>query len=299
MAMPQATLEQMFILPADLLVLHEARLKALHAPRQEEALKALAALNPTDAQSVHATALALRPWKKGPFEFLDTRIDAEWDCRRKWQRLEKHLPDLSDKLVLDVGCGNGWYMNQLRQAGAQQVVGFDPGQMNYLQWTFTQKIKPDPAQALYLLGVEELPALKKTFDVIFHMGVLYHHRDPVMQLIDLRESLAPGGTLFLETIGVPGAQTTLYFPSDRYAGMPNVWFLPTLNALTTMLARARFTDIKVLSTHWDGVEEQRPTDWGPGPSYAGALDPSDARKTIEGHPAPERFLVSARSKGLQ
>jgi tRNA (mo5U34)-methyltransferase len=47
------------------------------------------------------------------------------------------------------------------------------------------------------------------------------------------------------------------------------------------------------------VEEQRPTDWGPGPSYAGALDPSDARKTIEGHPAPERFLVSARSKGLQ
>ena len=285
-------------LPSDLLSLHQERLKQLDAPKWQRQRQALAELAPEDPVSIKACAQALLPWKKGPFELPGVSIDAEWDCHQKWQRLSAHLPDLADKKVLDVGTGNGWYLQRLREHGATRVVGFDPGPLNYLQWSFLQRVRPDVHQQLYLLGNEELPRLAKTFDVILHMGVLYHHRDPMRQLIDLREALVPGGELFLETIGVPGAGLTCYLPTDRYAGMPNVWFLPTLNCLTTMLERARFTDVKVLASHWGGTGEQRPTLWSEGPSYIGALDPSDASRTIEGHPAPERFLLRARSKAL-
>mgnify|MGYP003387172939 CR=1 FL=1 len=286
-------------LPVNLQAIHEERLRTLRAPKHLEAFNSLQGMDPKNADSVWTSARALMPWKKGPFSFQGLELDGEWDCRQKWTRLSPHLGDLEGKRVLDLGCNNGWYMHQLRRAGAKEVIGFDPMPLNLLQWQWAQKISYDEAQEFYLLGVEDLPSLPASFDAILSFGVLYHHRSPLQQLIDLRESLTPGGTLFLETIGVPGSENTLLLPPDRYANMPNVWFLPTLSALVTMLERTRFTNIKVLSTTWGGVKEQRATEWTTGPSYQDILDPKDSTKTMEGLPAPERFMLSAARRALQ
>jgi tRNA (mo5U34)-methyltransferase len=281
-----------------LLSLHRERLAALSAPKFAENRRALETLNPADPDSVWESARGLMPWKKGPFQFFGQELDAEWRCDKKWARLAPHLGNLTGQTVLDVGCNNGWYMQQLRESGAARVVGLDPVGLNWFQWQFLQKLRPDAGQEFYLLGIEDVPALAIKFDTILSLGVLYHHRSPLQQLIDLREGLNPGGTLFLETIGVPGDGPHAYLPADRYANMPNVWFLPTLSCLRIMLERARFTDVEVLSTSWDGVAEQRATPWTTGPSYRDTLSSLDSTKTIEGHPAPERFLLRARRKSL-
>lgn len=281
-----------------LLKLHEERLAALDAPKFAENARALNSLVPSDADSVWQAARGLMPWKKGPFNFFGQELDAEWRCDQKWSRLAPHLGNLTGQTVLDVGCNNGWYMQQLRAQGAARVIGLDPVGLNWFQWQFLQKMNPDSAQEFYLLGIEDVPALGMKFDSILSLGVLYHHRSPLQQLIDLREGLNPGGTLFLETIGVPGEGPHAYLPQDRFANMPNVWFLPTLNCLRIMLERARFTDIEVLSSTWGGATEQRATAWTTGPSYIDTLSPNDSTKTIEGHPAPERFLMRARRKSV-
>lgn len=285
-------------LPPRLSALHAERLLQLSNPKYHGAHRALEAMDAGSADSVWSTARALMPWKKGPFAHQGRVLDAEWDCRQKWQRLAPHLGDLSGKRVLDLGCNNGWYMQKLREAHALEVIGFDPMQLNLLQWRWAQALTPDPQQEFYLLGVEDLPDLPASFDVILSFGVLYHHRSPLQQLIDLRESLVPGGTLYLETIGVPGTESNLLLPPDRYANMPNVWFLPTLPALLTMLERTRFTGIEVLATEWGREKEQRSTEWTTGPSYRDVLDPKDPTRTIEGLPAPERFLLKAHRKAL-
>jgi tRNA (mo5U34)-methyltransferase len=285
----------MFILPHSLQVIHEERLKTLHLPRWKPYVDAVKNLNPQDPKSVEETAQSLKPWKKGPFTFLDTFIDAEWDCQKKWDRLSPHL-DLKNKSVLDIGTGNGWYLTKCLEAGASCAIGFDPGPQNYAQWMFLQKMKPDEKQKLFMLGAEDITELKEAFDVIMHMGVLYHHRDPINHLVNMRETLKPGGALYLETIGIPGIENHLLIPPDRYALMPNVWFLPTLSALEAMLSKARFTDIEVLSTSWGREFEQRSTSWSEGPSFKGALDPKNPALTVEGHPAPERFLIKAKTK---
>ena len=285
-------------LPLALQAIHDERLAGLSNVKYQAAQQALLNVDPQNQDSIHHTARALMPWKKGPFQLGDCAIDGEWDCRQKWQRLVPHIGNLTDKRVLDLGCNNGWYRNQLRQTGASEVIGVDPMPLNWMQWDLTQKINPDSQQEFYLLGVEDLPALPSAFDIIVSFGVLYHHRSPIQQLVDLRESLVPGGTLFLETIGIPGDDETLLLPTDRYANMPNVWFLPTLKALTTMLRRARFTDVEVLCAEWGGENEQRATDWTTGPSYRDILDPQDPTKTMEGHPAPRRFMVKAAKKKL-
>lgn len=280
----------------ELRAIHDDRAQALLAPKWTREREALAKLDPKSHGSIRASARGLMPWKKGPFELPGCFIDAEWDCRQKFARLEAALPELADKKILDIGCGNGWYMRELVKRGATQVWGFDPQPLNLLQWQFLQAIDPVHGAELLLLGVEHLAHFPKTFDLIFHMGVLYHHRDPMTQALELREALVPGGELILETIGVPGDEATALIPADRYANMPNVWWLPTLSCLTTMLSRAKFTDIQVVSTDWNRTQEQRKTEWIEGPSLADYLDPTNPSLTREGLPAPERYIVKARRK---
>jgi len=33
----------------------------------------------------------LMPWRKGPFMFNQLKLDSEWQCDLKWQRIKKHI----------------------------------------------------------------------------------------------------------------------------------------------------------------------------------------------------------------
>ena len=61
------------------------------------------------ARAAARTALLrLRPWRKGPFVIDSIRIDAEWRSHLKWERVAGAMSPLQNRLVLDVGCGNGY-----------------------------------------------------------------------------------------------------------------------------------------------------------------------------------------------
>jgi len=276
-----------FSLPQNLQLLHDARLSELMHSKQGDYLKAM-----MTGDYSREMALKLKPWRKGPFTLPEFTIDSEWVSEKKWQRLLPHLPELRGRSVLDIGCGNGFYMRKLSALGAQ-VVGFDPGPLNYLQWKYIEHFKPDELQKLYLLGAEHVEHVSRSFDVIVYMGVFYHHRDPLAQLLHIREALKNKGTLYLETIGIEGEDERLYVPGERYAGMPNVWMLPTVKGLVKILERLKFIEIEVLSTTWEGVHEQRSTEWSSPVSFKDSLDPINPKLTIEGEPYPERFLIKA------
>ena len=53
--------------------------------------------------------MKLKPWRKGPFNIFGLFLDAEWQSNMKWNRLTEHIKPLENKLVLDIGCGNGYY----------------------------------------------------------------------------------------------------------------------------------------------------------------------------------------------
>ncbi|KAI8882728.1 methyltransferase domain protein [Backusella circina FSU 941] len=46
----------------------------------------------------------------------------------EWHELQAMLPDLTDKRVLDLGCGYGWHCIYAAEKGAQHVVGVDLSQ---------------------------------------------------------------------------------------------------------------------------------------------------------------------------
>lgn len=253
-------------------------------------------LNEKQKIELEEQALSLIPWRKGPFELFGLELDAEWRSDYKWNRLAPQLSSLEGRRVLDVGCNNGYYMFRMLASRPELVLGIDPSIHCQAQFNFIQSYAQAPNIHFELLGIEHLSLFPNFFDTIFCMGIIYHHRHPIQQLLDLRSALKVGGEVIIETIGIPGDESSALFPEDRYANMRNVWFIPTLSCFINWAKKAHFKNIEVISDSLLTPEEQRNTRWCPPPhqSLEDFLDPQNPQKTIEGHPAPRRFCIKAQ-----
>ena len=242
---------------------------------------------------IRESLLQLAPWRKGPFDIAGTHIDAEWRSDLKWARLRDSIAPLNGRNVLDVGCGNGYYALQMRQSGAQKIIGVDPTLLYAMQFLAVNIFAKETGIFVLPLRLHELPLPARKFDSTFSMGVLYHQRSPLDHLRQLRQTLRPNGQLVLETIYLPGDDAYAATPEGRYARMRNVWLLPTIKELSTWMVRSGYTDIEVIDTSMTTVDEQRSTEWMTFESLREALDPNDPTRTVEGWPAPHRVVITA------
>lgn len=133
-------------------------------------------------------------------------------------RLQAIPEDLAGARVLDVGTFDGFYAFLAERRGAARVVAVDNEQ--YVGWIadrFGIELEPGAGfraiSGLLSSRVEyrrldalELGQLGETFDVIFCFGILHRVEAPLTLLRVLRDCLAPGGQIILETYGVWGPQ---------------------------------------------------------------------------------------------
>jgi len=249
---------------------------------------------PLDQDELREVLMQFHPWRKGPFEFLGIKIDAEWRSDLKWERLAQHV-DFSGKAILDVGCGNGYYGWRMIDAGADFVLGCDPLLLYVMQFEVLRKVSPAPERNFVVpLADHQLPAGPSLFDMTCSLGVLYHRASPIEHLQKLWSTLKPGGELILETLVVESDGCEVLMPEDRYARMRNVWFIPSMPMLERWLMRTGYRDVTLIDVTRTTVEEQRRTEWMTFESLSDFLDPNDPQRTIEGYPSPLRAIVSAR-----
>lgn len=246
-------------------------------------------------QQLLSQLMLLHPWRKGPFELFDIKIDTEWRSDWKWDRIKPHITPLKDRSVLDVGCGNGYHCWRMLGEKARFVLGIDPSQKFLAQFAIMQKYLDRSGCHLLPLGIEDMPEEmgNNAFDSVFCMGVLYHRKSPINLLYQLKNLLNKGGELILETLVVDGDQTTALVPTSRYAQMRNVWFLPSTQALELWLRKCGFTNVRTIDINQTTTQEQRSTQWMTFHSLENYLDENDHNKTIEGYPAPKRATIVA------
>ena len=250
-------------------------------------------LNGTQRKILKQNLMQLHPWRKGPFELFGIHIDTEWRSDLKWARLRGHV-NLKDKFVLDVGCGNGYYLFRMLGAGAKATVGVDAFLLSVMQFHAINKYVQTNQAAVLPLGIEDVPQGCACFDTVISMGLLYHRREPKEHLQQLHGFLKPGGQVVLETIVLDKTEEELLVPDGRYAKMRNVWNIASPALLTKWLTGCGFENVEVLDITKTTSSEQRKTDWMTYESLEDFLDPNDDTKTIEGHPAPVRAILTAR-----
>lgn len=245
-----------------------------------------------DPRALRGQLEAFKPWRKGPFEIAGISIDAEWRCDVKWQRLSPHV-DLKGRRVLDVGSGNGYFCLRALGAGAESALGIDPSIHYVMQFAALRHFCQHMPALVLPLALEQFPKVAKGFDVVLSMGVLYHRRSPLEHLLQLKQLVRKGGQVVLETLVVPGAVGYSLMPEERYAGMRNVWFIPTRETLLLWMRRLGFQNCRVLDESPTTSKEQRVTAWSSDVSLQDFLQPG-GNLTLEGHPPPVRLMCTAQ-----
>jgi len=240
----------------------------------------------------------LGPWRKGPFRLFGTEIDAEWKSNLKWDRIQDSLGELQGREILDVGCGNGYYMFRAAHGQPKSVLGLDPSVTFYCAFEMMQRFLQLKNLQYERLGVEHLYVFDQAFDIAMCMGILYHHRSPIEILRNLKQTLKVGGFAIIESQTIPGKGSIALFPEDRYAKARNVFFVPTRDCLVNWAKRSGFKNVEVVSHTQVTPEEQRSTKDMTWESLSDFLDPDDPNLTIEGYPAPFRTVIRAERKYL-
>ena len=246
----------------------------------------------------------LIPWRKGPFQLFGVDIDGEWRSALKWRRLQDKISPLSDRAVLDVGCGNGYYGWRMLGAGARLVAGIDKTLKHVMQHRAIAKYAPRAPFEVLPFSLEELTAgpartaaAPALFDAVFSMGVIYHQRDPLAHLRALAGFLREDGELVLESLVIDGGAGAALRPPGRYAGMGNVRAVPSVETLRNWLSETGFAAVEVADVSRTTPAEQRVTEWTFEASLADFLDPNAPCLTLEGHPAPQRALLVCKRGG--
>ena len=229
---------------------------------------------------------SLIPWRKGPLILFGRKIDSEWRSDFKWTRLCSHI-QWQNKNVLDVGCGNGYFGFRALAAGARTVLGVDGYLLYALQAALINWFVQSSNVVVPLRFDHDV--VKTEFDIVLSMGVIYHQRDADVHLHALYDRCQPGGLVVVESI----IADEDILPEKRYAGMRNVYHIPSVSTLKTKLRDAGFVDPTLINVSTTTIEEQHATKHMPFQSFSDALDPSDNSRTIEGHSAPKRAILIA------
>jgi len=249
--------------------------------------------NSLDSEIIVSAFKKLLPWRKGPFMFDNLKLESEWQGDLKWKRLQKHITPLKNRRVLDVGAGNGYFTLRMGMEGAKKALGIEPFLLFNYQYAAIKSLIGNEINVMLLpIRLEEMPR-SAIFESVFSMGVLYHQRSHMEHLLQLKEIMAPGAELILETLVVEGPKGYTLVPEGRYAQMRNVHCLPSIDTLKSWLADANFINIKVVDISKTSPKEQRRTEWigDNAASLEDFLNPSDSSLTKEGYPAPTRVII--------
>lgn len=275
-----------------LLELIKNRYKTLGSIQFTQWTAALNILHNYPPPSIAKEALQqLSPWRKGPFNVYGVNIDAEWNCQLKWERVLKSHVSFHNKKIIDIGCGNGYYLFRLSEYSPKLSIGIDPTIQFLMQFHAIQQTCQHPNIAILPMGYEDLHLLHPSFDIMLCMGLYYHHPSPTKFLKILWNHLPKKGVLIIETLILTTNTEEILHPKKRYANMKNISEIPSIPTLTQQLKQTGFKDMTVIDITKTTPTEQRATEWSLPQSLSNFLDPQNPLQTIEGYPAPVRAII--------
>lgn len=183
-----------------------------------------------------------------------------WDNIRK----VRGAVDYSGKTVLDIASFDGLFAFEAEALGAKTVIATDCLYRSFRNFLFCKEVLGSECVPYYNVSPYNLTdrldvflqenyddeqPYDRMFDIVQHLGLLYHLRDPFWSLSQARSCLKTGGTLVIESNVIADSNESFML----YNGIPNtyrvsenysVWWVPTINCLKEMLTASLFEPIE-------------------------------------------------------
>src|SRR4051812_3682116 len=129
-----------------------------------------------------------------------TRNEADMAFKKRVQTIFEWIEPNDDKVILDLPCGRGFYLNMIRYVSNCKLVGAD------LDWDVILKAKQNvgslPDVSLSNCNIYALPYPDNSFDGVILSEILEHIDNDVAGLKEIYRVLKPGGVV---AITVPNA----------------------------------------------------------------------------------------------
>jgi tRNA (mo5U34)-methyltransferase len=193
-------------------------------------------------------------------------ITPGFDYEPLWNNIRAVRSNISytGKRVLDIASFDGLWAFEAEQLGASSVVATDCLYRSFKNFLFCRdvlrsqcipyyNVSPynlyDRLDTYFAENYENEKQFDRMFDIVQHLGLLYHLRDPLLSLSQARSCIKTGGTLLIESNVVLDSNESFmlyngipftYRASDNYS----VWWIPTLNCLKEMLFASFFEPIE-------------------------------------------------------
>lgn len=168
--------------------------------------------------------------------------------------LERHCGNLSKKKILDVGCGNGYFLSALKETGAN-CMGSEFSE-KWRKWTAEKTGLP-----IYGDPLETFP--ERDFDIITLFDVIEHIESPVPFMASACKLLKPKSHILAYTpnfdsfsLKVMGKHSNNIGPNEHLAlfSRPSLAYLGNLVGLKIIHTETRGLDIHSILAYQDFVE---------------------------------------------
>ena len=179
--------------------------------------------------------------------------------QRLWDRQDPYFdlvgwtldlaPVRTGQAVLDVGCGNGSYLQALAERGID-AIGCDLS---------LGMLRAAPATRLVNGDVQMLPFTADSFDIVLAPHMLYHVPDRAMAAAELRRVLRAGGVLVAITNGQQHNRALRDLVEEAARESDPGWVMRSPSTHAFSLENGR----EQLLTAFDDVQVVRPTDVAP------------------------------------
>jgi len=157
-------------------------------------------------------------------------FDPIWEMIRK----TRTAIDYDRKAVLDIASWDGMWAFEAEQLGAELVIASETAYKKIYNFLFCQRVLQSRVIPFYNISAYNLSERLDVcyspfgghgggqfdgFDVVHHLGLMYHLSDPILSLLETRSVMKENGLLLLETAYGRGESSSMLFNGiDREHG---------------------------------------------------------------------------------
>jgi SAM-dependent methyltransferase len=188
-------------------------------------------------------------------------LDPLWNMIRDTR---KHI-DYKGKKVLDIASFDGMWAFEAEKLGAELVVATDCYYETYKNFLFCRNALNSRVIPYYNISPYDLydrldvfleenwgdqKPYDRLFDIVQHLGLLYHLRDPMLTLSQARSVIRKDGYLLIETAAVVNEGSSFMVfngvpPQEQHIYKDtSTWWAPTIPCLLEMLRASLFEPIE-------------------------------------------------------
>ena len=153
-------------------------------------------------------------WPRVQFDSENIGKPMEGHTTKMWESITNFknngLKDLTSKVVLDLGCGPGRFIEVARNKGAL-VIGLD---YSIAVEAAHKNFESDENVCIIQADAMNLPLKENSIDIAFSIGVLHHTPDPSNGVKEIYKILKPNGGWF--ALSVYGAGGYYDFPTVQF-----------------------------------------------------------------------------------